>query len=87
MITYTQHIRGGRSDDVTDPLGFFAEEINNLAIQFPPVRTLFKFTRTPTNLIKDVMRYVPLINTPARFGGKTNYNPINNSFTRNSSRP
>ena len=76
-ITYTQQIRGGRSDDVTDPLGFFAEEINNLAIQFPPVRTLFKFTRTPTNLIKDVMRYVPLINTPARFGGKTNYNPIN----------
>ena len=76
-ITYTQQIRGGRSDDVTDPLGFFAEEINNLAIQFPPVRTLFKFTRTPTNLIKDVMRYVPIINTPARFGGKTNYNPIN----------
>ena len=76
-ITYTQQIRGGRSDDVTDPLGFFAEEINNLAIQFPPVRTLFKFTRTPTNLIKDVMRYVPIINTPARFGGRTNYNPIN----------
>ena len=69
-ITYTQQIRGGRSDDVTDPLGFLAEEINNLAIQFPPVRTLFKFTRTPTNLIKDVMRYVPLINTPARFGTK-----------------
>jgi len=76
-ITYTQQIRGGRSDDVTDPLGFFAEEINNLAIQFPPVRTLFKFTRTPTNLIKDVMRYVPIVNTPARFGGRTNYNPIN----------
>jgi len=69
-ITYTQQIRGGRSDDVTDPLGFFAEEINNLAIQFPPVRTLFKFTRTPTNLIKDVMRYVPIINTPLRFGTK-----------------
>ena len=76
-ITYTQQIRGGRSDDVTDPLGFFAEEINNLAIQFPPVRTLFKFTRTPTNLIKDVMRYVPIVNTPLRFGGRTNYNPIN----------
>jgi len=76
-ITYTQQIRGGRSDDVTDVLGFFAEEINNLAIQFPPVRTLFKFTRTPTNLIKDVMRYVPIVNTPARFGGRTNYNPIN----------
>ena len=79
-ITYTQQIRGGRSDDVTDPLGSLAEEINNLAIQFPPVRTLFKFTRTPTNLIKDVMRYVPVINTPARFGGRTNYNPINRIF-------
>ena len=79
-ITYTQQIRGGRSDDVTDPLGSFAEEINNLAIQFPPVRTLFKFTRTPTNLIKDVMRYVPLINTPARFGGKKNHNFINAWF-------
>jgi len=67
-ITYTQQIRGGRSDDVTDPLGLFAEEINNLAIQYPPVRTFFKFTRTPTNMIKDVMRYIPVINTPARFG-------------------
>ena len=91
-ITYTQQIRGGRSDDVTDPLGFFAEEINNLAIQFPPVRTLFKFTRTPTNLIKDVMRYVPLANTPARFGRSKpfftlpligdvkNLNPVNAYF-------
>ena len=91
-ITYTQQIRGGRNDDVTDPLGFFAEEINNLAIQFPPVRTLFKFTRTPTNLIKDVMRYVPLANTPARFGRSKpfftlpligdvkNLNPVNAYF-------
>ncbi len=76
-ITYTQQIRGGRSDDVTDPLGLFAEEINNLAIQYPPMRTFFKFTRTPTNMIKDVMRYIPILNTPARFGGKKNYNPLN----------
>ncbi len=67
-ITYTQQIRGGRSDDVTDPLGLFAEEINNLAIQYPPMRTFFKFTRTPTNMIKDIMRYIPVVNTPARFG-------------------
>ena len=76
-ITYTQQIRGGRSDDVTDPLGLFAEEINNLAIQYPPMRTFFKFTRTPTNMIKDIMRYIPVINTPARFGGKKNYNFLN----------
>jgi len=76
-ITYTQQIRGGRSDDVTDPLGLFAEEINNLAIQYPPMRTFFKFTRTPTNMIKDIMRYIPVINTPARFGGKKNYNYLN----------
>ena len=76
-ITYTQQIRGGRSDDVTDPLGLFAEEINNLAMQYPPMRTVFKFTRTPTNMIKDIMRYIPVINTPARFGGKKNYNFLN----------
>ena len=34
------------------------------------MRTFFKFTRTPTNMIKDIMRYIPVINTPARFGGK-----------------
>ena len=76
-ITYTQDIRGGRSDSVTDLIGLGAEELNNLAIRYPPIRTLFKFTRTPTNMIKDGLRYVPIINTPLRFGGRTNYNPLN----------
>ena len=76
-ITYTQEIRGGRSDSVTDLIGLGAEELNKLAIRYPPIRTLFKFTRTPTNMIKDGLRYVPIVNTPLRFGGRTNYNPIN----------
>ncbi len=76
-ITYTQEIRGGRSDSVTDLIGLGAEELNNLAIRYPPIRTLFKFTRTPTNMIKDGLRYVPIINTPLKFGGRTNYNPLN----------
>ena len=75
-ITYTQEIRGGRSDSVTDLIGLGAEELNNAAIRYPPIRTLFKFTRTPTNMIKDGLRYVPIINTPLRFGGRTNYNPL-----------
>ena len=28
-------------------------------------------------MIKDIMRYIPVINTPARFGGKKNYNFLN----------
>jgi len=76
-ITYTQEIRGGRSDSVTDLIGLGAEELNNLAIRYPPIRTLFKFTRTPTNMIKDGLRYVPIINTPLKFGGRTNYNFLN----------
>tara|TARA_B100001115_G_scaffold92017_1_gene67687 strand:- start:52 stop:5265 length:5214 start_codon:yes stop_codon:yes gene_type:complete len=76
-ITYTQDIRGGRSDSVTDLIGLGAEELNNLAIRYPPIRTLFKFTRTPTNMIKDGLRYVPIVNTPLKFGGRTNYNPLN----------
>ena len=77
QITYTQEIRGGRSDSVTDLIGLGAEELNNLAIRYPPIRSFFKFTRTPTNMIKDGLRYVPIMNTPLKFGGRTNYNPLN----------
>ena len=75
QITFTQDIRGSAKDTVTDLLGLSAQAVNDLAIKYPPVRTMFKFTKTPTNMIKDVMRYIPFANIPLRFGGQTNYNP------------
>ena len=75
QITFTQDIRGSYNDTVTDLLGLSAQTVNDLAIKYPPIRTMFKFTKTPTNMIKDVMRLIPFANIPLRFGGKTNYNP------------
>ncbi len=57
-ITFTQDIR------TEDAFGWSANKINNIAATNPYMRFLFKFTKAPTNIIKEVNRYVPLVNTP-----------------------
>jgi len=84
QITFTQDIR------TEDIFGGGASKLNNLAVQNPVARFFFTFTRTPTNIIKEVMRYTPVINTPVVrrlpnqvpfFGGKyQNINPFNALF-------
>ena len=58
QITFTQDIR------TEDLFGAGASKLNNLAVQNPVARFFFTFTRTPTNIIKEVMRYTPVINAP-----------------------
>ena len=58
QITFTQDIR------TEDLFGAGASKLNNLAVQNPVARFFFTFTRTPTNIIKEVMRNTPVINTP-----------------------
>ena len=58
QITFTQDIR------TEDMFGSVASKLNNLAVQNPVARFFFTFTRTPTNIIKEVMRYTPVVNRP-----------------------
>ena len=58
QITFTQDIR------TEDLFGAGASKLNNLAVQNPVARFFFTFTRTPTNIIKEVMRYTPVVNRP-----------------------
>jgi len=84
QITFTQDIR------TEDYFGRGASWVNNLAVQNPVARFFFTFTRTPTNIIKEVMRYTPVVNTPVVrrlpnqvpfFGGKyQNINPLSAVF-------
>ena len=75
QITFTQDIR------TEDLFGAGASKLNNLAVQNPVARFFFTFTRTPTNIIKEVMRYTPVINTPVNRrlpnGEYQNFNPFN----------
>ena len=78
QITFTQDIR------TEDLFGAGASKLNNLAVQNPVARFFFTFTRTPTNIIKEVMRYTPVINTPVNRrlpnGEYQNFNPFNALF-------
>ena len=78
QITFTQDIR------TEDIFGGLASKLNNLAVQNPVARFFFTFTRTPTNIIKEVMRYTPVLNTPINKrlpnGEYQNINPFNYVF-------
>jgi len=57
-VTFTQDIR------TEDLFGMAANQINKLAAKSPYLRFLFTFTKAPTNIIKEVNRYIPLVNQP-----------------------
>jgi hypothetical protein len=77
-ITFTQDIR-------TD--GYFgkgAKFINDAAINNPLVRFYFKFTRTPTNMMFETARYLPIVNMPIQVtlpnGKNVNINVVNQAL-------
>ena len=57
-VTFTQDIR------TEDLFGKAANQVNKLAASNPYMRFLFTFTKAPTNIIKEVNRYIPLVNQP-----------------------
>ena len=81
QITFTQDIR------TESILGQGATILNNAAKNYPLIRSYFKFTRTPFNIIQEVNRRLPIVNMPlvATFpegipfvgGKKQNLNLIN----------
>ena len=57
-ITFTQDIR------TESILGQGATVLNNAARNDPLIRSYFKFTRTPFNIIQEVNRRLPIVNMP-----------------------
>ena len=74
-ITFTQDIR------VDSAFGQGAKILNDLAINHPAIRFYFKFTRTPTNMMLETARYLPIVNMPVQVnlpnGKRVNINFVN----------
>ena len=77
-VTFTQDIR------TEDLFGAAASQINKYAASNPYMRFLFTFTKAPTNIIKEVNRYIPLVNQPwiktYDDGSTANLNLVNRIF-------
>ena len=77
-VTFTQDIR-------TDSyFGKGAKLINDAAINNSAVRFYFKFTRTPTNMMLETARYLPIVNLPIQVtlpnGKRVNINVVNQAL-------